>query len=563
MRSAAHVRRGPLASTASLISSVERLRGILPHGTAISDSAWRARHHTVVALVLLHAIAIAVFATARGFGAGHGVMEASPIAALALLSASRRLGRNTRAIAATFGLILASAIVVHVSGGTIEAHFHFFVVIGVISLYQSWGPFLLAIGFVLVHHGVMGVIDPTAVYNHGAAISSPWRWAGIHAGFVLAASAAQLAAWRFAESARESKELMLESTGEAIIGVDSEARVTFVNRAAATMLVVNAKDAVGRSVFDVMPASHEDRTPVSVEQHPLSQTLHAGKKATARQIWVGHEPHRFPASATAAPILSRGRVIGAMIIVQDVTEQRRLDEMKDAFLTAVSHEMRTPLTSVIGYAETLQRHEGRLPQEQASEMLGRLGVNAHKLEQLLIDLLDLDKLKRGGYVPRRTESDVAQIALALVAESEVLRDRKVVISTVPTIAAVDPAKVERIIENLLNNAARHTAEDAHIWVDVHPCTHGAVIVVEDDGPGIPERLRESIFQPFSQGETILAHSPGVGIGLSLVSRFAEAHGGYARVTERVGGGASFRVHLPSAPTEPSTEISGAPACLTA
>jgi len=95
--------------------------------------------------------------------------------------------------------VSASAILVHFSGGYVEAHFHFFVVLGVITLYQSWVPFLLALGYVLVHHSVLGVLEPTAVFNHPDAWRDPVKWALIHAGFVLAASAAYLAAWRFTE----------------------------------------------------------------------------------------------------------------------------------------------------------------------------------------------------------------------------------------------------------------------------------------------------------------------------------------------------------------------------
>ena len=109
---------------------------------------------------------------------------------------------------------------------------------------------------------------------------------------------------------------------------------------------------------------------------------------------------------------------------------------------------------------------------------------------------------------------------------------------------VDAAKVERIVENLLANTARHTPANSRIWVSVVPHEGGALIAIEDDGPGIPEEMRESIFEPFLQGPEAPQHSPGVGVGLTLVKRFAELHGGRAWVEDRTGGGASFRVFLP-------------------
>ena len=88
----------------------------------------------------------------------------------------------------------------HLWGGAIEAHFHFFVMIGVLTLYQDWLPFLVAIGYVVLHHGLVGVIAPETVYNHPAAVENPWRWALIHGAFVLAASAAHVVAWRTNEN---------------------------------------------------------------------------------------------------------------------------------------------------------------------------------------------------------------------------------------------------------------------------------------------------------------------------------------------------------------------------
>jgi two-component system sensor histidine kinase KdpD len=230
---------------------------------------------------------------------------------------------------------------------------------------------------------------------------------------------------------------------------------------------------------------------------------------------------------------------------RDAAERlRALDDLKNTFLHAVSHELRTPLSSVLGYALTLEREDLGLTVQERLEITRRLAANARKLEQLLTDLLDLDRLDRGIVEPQRRPTDIAALVRRIVETSEILGARPVRVEADLVVVAVDASKVERIVENLLANAAKHTPPGTTVWVRVAPERDGVLISVEDDGPGVPEALRDRIFEPFSRGPDAPRHSPGVGIGLSLVARFAELHGGRAWAAERPGGGASFRVYLP-------------------
>jgi PAS domain S-box-containing protein len=222
---------------------------------------------------------------------------------------------------------------------------------------------------------------------------------------------------------------------------------------------------------------------------------------------------------------------------------RGLDEMKNTFLAAVSHELRSPLTSILGLALTLERApdiEGR----DRDDLLTRLAANAKKLDRLLKDLLDIDRLNRGIVAPQYRVTDVAALSRRTVEHLDALVGREVIVETDPVVIPVDPPKIERIVENLLMNAVRHTEEDRRIWLIVLPHEGGVRITVEDDGPGVPPELRAAIFEPFRQGPTQSPHAPGTGIGLSLVARFAELHGGRAWTDEREGGGASFHVVIP-------------------
>jgi signal transduction histidine kinase len=150
--------------------------------------------------------------------------------------------------------------------------------------------------------------------------------------------------------------------------------------------------------------------------------------------------------------------------------------------------------------------------------------------------------------PQRSLTDLAALVSRVAQEWRQRSGRQVEVVVEPVVAWVDSAKIERVVENLLANAARHTTADIPVWVKVARRSEGVLLAVEDAGGGVPQELRAILFEPFRQGPGAAAHAPGVGIGLSLVARFAELHGGRAWVQDRPGGGASFQVLLPDPPT---------------
>jgi PAS domain S-box-containing protein len=240
-------------------------------------------------------------------------------------------------------------------------------------------------------------------------------------------------------------------------------------------------------------------------------------------------------------------------------EQLRVaDQMKTTFLQAVSHDLRTPLTTILGVALTLERGVAGLPARDVADLLRRLSSNARRLDRLLADLLDLDRLADGALTPRRQAVDLATLVGRVVEQAGVGEEHPVVVDTPPVRIAVDGAKVERIVENLVVNAAKHTPAGTTIWLRTRAQPDGALLLVEDEGPGVPAGQRERIFQPFHQGSDVADHAPGSGIGLALVAGFARLHGGRAWVEDRPGGGASFRVFLPTPerparPAEPGSQ----------
>jgi len=286
-----------------------------------------------------------------------------------------------------------------------------------------------------------------------------------------------------------------------------------------------------------------------------------------RYVWVRDEAALIHDEA-GAPRLWQGylmditerkhaeeRLEEALAVEREAAQRlRALDEMKNTFLQAVSHDLRTPLAAILGLAVTLERTDIDLETDDMRDLAGRIAANARKLDRMVTDLLDLDRLARGIVEPRLHPTDVGALVARVVADSDLAAARRVSLEAPAVIASVDAAKVERIVENLLANTTRHTPAEAHVWVRVEPVDGGVLIVVEDEGQGIAAEHREAVFEPFRQGPDAPEHSPGVGVGLTLVARFAELMGGRAWVEDRPGGGASFHVYLADGP--PDTTLAG-------
>jgi PAS domain S-box-containing protein len=249
-------------------------------------------------------------------------------------------------------------------------------------------------------------------------------------------------------------------------------------------------------------------------------------------------------------VQARGRVIvdaaGVPVRMvgtsQDITDAKGLDQLRENILATVSHELRTPLTSILGFAVTLKERGAGLVGQTRDEIIGHLVEQSQKLDRLLSDLLDLDRLRHGSAGPKFRATDVAALVHQVV-DGYAQDGRRVEIDAAPVVAEVDAARLERIVENLLANAIKHTppGTDVHVRLAAEGATF--LLTVDDRGDGVPEHDRESVFELFDRGD---AHEslPGAGIGLAIVAQFAAVHHGRAWVEDNPGGGASFRVELP-------------------
>jgi signal transduction histidine kinase len=221
----------------------------LPKGTRLNEASWTARHRLLIVISWIQVPFLAVVGLSTGAQQSHLIAEIGLVVVFLLLQlfSPRPV---TKAVLVSLALVTCSALLVHLTDGLIESHFHFFVVLPLISLYRDWRPMAVALFYVLVHHSIAGIVAPESVFNHPAAIANPILWAVIHASYVLMLMAVILAYWRFSENLEGA---LAREEGLRIHAEEEKLRV----ETGRLESLVRSKDEFVASV------SHELRTPLS------------------------------------------------------------------------------------------------------------------------------------------------------------------------------------------------------------------------------------------------------------------------------------------------------------
>jgi signal transduction histidine kinase len=306
-------------------------------------------------------------------------------------------------------------------------------------------------------------------------------------------------------------------------------------------------------IYDVPP-----ETPLDVET--FLEYVHEADRdrvltvieEAARERHAFEVTHRIVVGGREKIVVGRGDVVadeaGRLLrmagTAQDVTEQRAAESLRDNILSTVSHELRTPLTSILGFALTLRDRGAEVGESLRRDMTEHVVSQATRLERLLTDLLDVERLRHGFVRATREATDIP-ILVGRVAEAT---GYPVTVEGHAVVADVDPPKLERIVENLLTNAIKHTPPGTEITARVLAEGSDLLLVVDDRGDGVADADKLQVFDLFHRPSANGA--PGTGVGLALVAQFARLHGGTVWVEDRDGGGASFRVRLPDCVVEP-------------
>lgn len=357
-------------------------------------------------------------------------------------------------------------------------------------------------------------------------------------------------------------EALLTSMSEAVYATDVSRCITWVNPWLESMLGYRAREMVGRPCHEVLRHTDEEGNSVCERACPLQAALESGKAMKPGMLFAQTAwGERLPTVVSIAPIRDEsGDAVGAVSVSRDVTREWQMDKLKSNMISVVSHEFRTPLTSVLGFSELLLMRDQ--PKRERRRCLELIHQEALRMEALVTDLLDVSKLEAGKVVldlqPLDPRMVVERAVAATVARTGQRRLVSEIESRLPQIVA-DPSRLEQILDNLLSNAIKYSPEGTPVVIrargastdgsgQLHVGRRGkdrwVVLTVEDRGFGIPPDQLSSIFTPFHRVEGELTRRiRGTGLGLSIVKSLVELHGGRLWVESEIGVGSRFHVAL--------------------
>jgi len=335
---------------------------------------------------------------------------------------------------------------------------------------------------------------------------------------------------------RARMEAILSGMVEGVLVVDAHGRLQLVNRAAQAMLRVEA-GSTGRLYLEAI------RHPDIAAQ--LTAVLR-GEEIGSHEVALSRDPGRTFV-ARAAPVQAPGGG-GAVLVLHDITDLRRADQIRRDFVANVSHELRTPLTAIRGYVEALL-DEPPDP-ENARRFLEIIARHSTRMERLVQDLLRLARLDAKQEALDIARCDVQQLFNGVVADLAPAIEAKsqhVTISIADGASHVDgdPAKLHDIVRNLVENAVNYSPERADLRLSAALERQSYLITVADSGPGIPPEDLARVFERFYRVDKSRSRPGGTGLGLAIVRHLVELHGGEARADNAPGGGAVFTIVLPA------------------
>jgi len=349
------------------------------------------------------------------------------------------------------------------------------------------------------------------------------------------------AEWRASRAAADTAYL-LDLVGLGIVRLDPELRVAAANEAAHVFLDRPVGELVGLSAIEAL-GDHRIES-IAQRAHEIG--------------WANGEVSRGPGLQTLLLRAQRSPIEGIWLVIEDVSELRRLQRIRAEFIDNLSHELRTPLTTVRLLTETLARDLDRtdLP-PRIREGIEKIDVETGHLVQMVNELLDLSKIEQGSVPLHLSQVDMSGLVQASIERLHLFAERQGV-----TLAADVPSellpvrgdedRLGQLLINLLHNAVKFSAPGDPITVRARRTGREVIVSVEDHGPGIPRNELDRIFERFYKVDKArVAGKGGTGLGLAIVRHIAESHGGRAWVESVEGDGSTFSFAIPAAEAQPA------------
>jgi len=344
------------------------------------------------------------------------------------------------------------------------------------------------------------------------------------------------AEWDAAQVERD-RGALLDIIGIGIVRLDDDLRIDVANTVAHQFLGKAPGSLVGRSAIEAF----------------IDPTIE-GVAETARELGAanGELTLRREDGPTLVVRARRSPVRGVWLIMQDVSELRRLQRIRAEFIDNLSHELRTPLTTVSLLAETLVREAdgaGEAIPPRMRDRIAKIEVETDHLVQMVEELLDLSRIESGGPLVMLDEVDLGRLAVAsverlrLFAERQGVELRTDVPDAVPAVRGAED-RLGQVMVNLLHNAVKFSPDGGEVTVRVRPAAEEVVVSVEDHGIGIPRADQARVFERFYKADKARRRGGGTGLGLSIARHVIEAHGGHIRVESEEGRGSTFSFALP-------------------
>jgi len=363
-------------------------------------------------------------------------------------------------------------------------------------------------------------------------------------------------------SATRQREMILEAVGDGIFGIDLEGRLTFINRAGARALGYSPDQLAGRDVHSAIHHSHVDGTPYSKSTSPILQALRLCEPIRMRdEVFWRKDGTSIPVEYSANPLIDDGRVSGMVVAFQDVSERRRLEKMKDEFISTVSHELRTPLTSLRASLGLIASGSLDKRPEKQQQMIEMAIGNSDRLIRLVNDIVDFDSVERGRLLLQRQPVEVIDLLrraadVAHGAATQAHIDFRIDAPQAAVLA--DEERALQVLNELVDNALKFSPPETTIRLSAQSVEAAApgdglappgevCFVVEDQGNGITQEKLDHIFDRFQQGDASDSRAlGGTGLGLALCRSIVEQHGGRIWAESEPGKGSQFMFTLPEA-----------------